>query len=64
MCFMQILIGIKFFGAAQYGTALRLFRWLFFLASGFFSLTAIAILSALSYYTQVQQRANESEHAH
>ena len=51
-CFMQILINIQFFGTARYTLALNLFRWLFFVASGFMVVCILAVLSALSYYTE------------
>ena len=51
-CFMGIVLNVQLFGASRFHSALGLFKWVFFVVTSVLSLTMIALVSALSFYTQ------------
>lgn len=50
--FIEILLSAKVFGTKNHALALRLFKWFFFMVSGFFLFSALVMLAVFSWYVQ------------
>jgi hypothetical protein len=51
--FIEILLAAKVFGSKKHALGVRIFKWFFFVVSGFFLFSALVMLAVFSWYIQV-----------